>query len=65
MIYSPLKQHIEITLNDLIFQIKRHEAVTIINMMYLPRVSAKTQIKSESLKPRENTIKGKQREGGA
>jgi len=27
--------------------------------MYLPRVNAKTQIKSESLKPRENTIKEK------
>jgi len=28
-------------------------------MMYLPRVNAKTQIKSESLKQRENTIKEK------
>jgi len=28
-------------------------------LMYLPRVNAKTQIKSESLKPRENTIKKK------
>ena len=28
-------------------------------LMYLPRVQAKTQFKSESLKLRENTIKGK------
>ena len=28
-------------------------------LMYLPRVQAKTQFKSESLKPRENTIKDK------
>ena len=31
------------------------------NMMYPQRVQAKTQFKSESLKPGENTIKGKLR----
>jgi len=65
MIYSsPFEQHIETTLTDFNFQIKGHGAISIINMMYLPRVNAKTQIKNESLKPRENTIKAKQRESG-
>jgi len=64
MIYLSFKQHIKITLTDLIFQIKGHGGISIINMMYLLRVNAKTQIKGESLKPRENTIKAKQRESG-
>ena len=34
------------------------------NMMYLPRVKTQTQIKNESLKPRENIIKGKPRKVG-
>jgi len=33
-------------------------------LMYLPRVKAQTQIKSENLKPRENTIKTKPRKVG-
>jgi len=34
------------------------------NMMYLLRLNAQTQIKSESLKPRENTMKEKPRKVG-
>jgi len=33
-------------------------------MMYLPRVQANTQIKSEAYKPKVDTIKGKPRESG-
>jgi len=33
-------------------------------MMYLPRVQANTQIKSEAHKPKVDTIKGKTRESG-
>jgi len=36
----------------------------IVKLMYLPRVQAKTQFKSESLKARENTIKEKTNESG-
>jgi len=33
-------------------------------LMYLPRVQAITQLKSESLQTKEDTIKGKTRESG-
>jgi len=37
------------------------ELTLIPNMMYLPRVKTQTQFKSESSKPRENTINEKPR----
>ena len=40
----------------------RRNLAPIPNMTYLSRVYAKTPVKSESLKQRENTIKRKQRE---
>jgi len=36
----------------------------VLYMMYLPRVQANTQIKSEAYKPKVDTIKGKPKESG-
>jgi len=41
------------------------ELTLIPNMMYLPRVQANTQMKSEAYKPKVDTIKGKKGESGS